>query len=194
MIKLFAKMIITILLFVFCIYVEDYVQRGMGIFLGMALFGIGLIFDRLEHFFGVMGGIFYFLFLMGSAIEVHIEKTQDGILVKSPFYTHVLEHGDSMDTKQLKCYYTRFYNTYEVKNDKFYFIYNGDTCTIFNKIGRVLKIPMSYTIRQKDFGSGILDYIVVNGKSYDLRGTEIKNGYMPYVSDRTPDYTSSPLN
>lgn len=203
MIKLFAKMIITILLFVFCIYVEDYIQRGMGIFVGMAITCVGLLIgdstdwrEKLRDYLGLVGCALCFFFFIGIAMEIHI-KTTDGIVVRSPFYTHVLERGNRMWTKQLRSYYTQYYSKFEVKKEAFYFIYNGDSCSIFNKYGMILKIPKtSYKIEQKDFGNGELDYIVLSGKTYDLRGTEIKelNGYKPYVSDRTPDYTSSPLN
>lgn len=196
MIKLFAKMIITILLFVFCIYVEDYIQRGMGIFVGMAITCVGLLIgdstdwrEKLRDYLGLVGCALSFFFFIGIAMEIHIKE-----VVRSPFYTHVLECGNRMETKQLKSSYTQYYSKYEVKNDTFYFLYYADSCSIYNKYGKVLTIPDSFTIGQKDYGYGKLHYVVVNGKDYDMRGTEIAYGYKPYVSDRTPDYTSSPLN
>ena len=201
MIKLFAKMIITILLFVFCIYVEDYVQRGMGMFVGMAITCVGLLIgdstdwrEKLRDNLGLVGCALCFFFFIGIAMEIHIKETPDGIIVRSPFYTHVLEHGNRMETKQLKSYYTQYYSKYEVKNEFFYFLYNRDSCSIFNKYGKVLTISNNFTLLQNDYGHGKLHHLVVNGKTYDMRGTLITYGYKPYVADITPDYTSSPLN
>lgn len=202
MVKFIVKLIIAILIFAFCIYVEDYVQRAAGMFIGMTIACVGLVIgdssdrrEELRDYLGLVGCALYFFFFACIAMEIHIEETDDdGIVVRSPFYTHVLEHGDRMETKQLKSYYTKYYCEFKVKDETYYFVYKGDSCSFYNKYGKVLAIPTSYTIKQKDFGKGKLHYIVFNGKAYDLRGTEIKKGYIPYVSDTTPDYTSSPLN
>lgn len=201
MIKYVIKLIVAILLFAFCIYVEDYVQRGMGMFVGMAITCVGLLIgdstdwrEKLRDYLGLVGCALCFFFFIGIAMEIHIKETPDGIVVRSPFYTHVLERGNRMETKQLKSSYTQYYSKYEVKNDTFYFLYYADSCSIYNKYGKVLTIPDSFTIGQKDYGYGKLHYVVVNGKAYDMRGTEIAYGYKPYVADITPDYTSSPLN
>ena len=43
MVKFVIKLIIAILLFACCIYIEDYLQRGAGLFLGMGVTIIGLL-------------------------------------------------------------------------------------------------------------------------------------------------------
>lgn len=201
MVKFFVKLIITILLFAFCIYVEDYVQRGAGMFIGMTIACVGLIIgdgterrEKWRDFICTVGCILSFGFLIGIAVEIHIKETDGGVKVLSPFYTHVLEYGERLKTKRLNSYYTQYYSKYEVKNDIFYFLYNRDSCSIFNMYGKVLTISNNFTLLQKDYGHGKLHYLVVNGKTYDMRGTEITYGYNPYVADITPDYSSSPLN
>lgn len=203
--KTIIKVVLAVALLTLCVYIEDYVQRCAAMFVGAGIAVLGLaVGDKTDlrkscrDFLGALGTVIYFGFLVGIAVmEIHIEQKAEGIVVRSPFYTHVLERGNRMETKKLRSYYTQYCSKFEVKKEAFYFIYNGDSCSIFNKYGMILKIPKtSYKIEQKDFGNGELDYIVLSGKTYDLRGTEIKelNGYKPYVSDRTADYTSSPLN
>lgn len=202
MVKFIFKLIIAILLFAFCIYVEDYVQRGAGMLVGLGITLIGLFIDDLfnrweewHEFLSVTGVLLSLLFFVSIGLGIHFKETSNGsIEVRSPFYTHVLEHGNRMEVKQLNSCYTKYYSKYELKDETYYFVYKGESCSIYNKYGKVLTIPDSFTIRQKDYGHGKLHHLIVNGKTYDMRGTQITYGYNPYVADITPDYSSSPLN
>lgn len=114
-------MIIRILQVIFAIaaigigiYLEEYVSRGIGMFWGMTLVGIGLIFeniyDQLEHFFSIVGCLVSFFFFFGIANEIHIEETPDGVEIKSAYYTHVLETGERVQTKELRSNYSQYYS------------------------------------------------------------------------------------
>lgn len=201
MVKFDIKLIITILLFAFCIYVEDYVQRGVGMFVGIAITCVGLLFgnssyrrEELRDYFSLVGCALCFFFFISIGMGVHFKEVPKGIKVLSAFYTHEIGSGDRLETKQLHSYYTQYYNKYEVKADTYYFVYKGESCYIYNEYSKLLTLPVSFTILQRDFGHGKLHNIVVNSKTYDMRGTEIKDGYTPYISDITPDYTTSPIN
>ena len=71
MVKFIFKLIIAILLFAFCIYVEDYVQRGAGMLVGLGITLIGLFIDDLfnrweewHEFLSVTGVLLSLLFLL----------------------------------------------------------------------------------------------------------------------------------
>ena len=176
------------------IYFEEYVSRGFGMFWGMTLVGIGLIFenryDQLEHFFSIVGCLLSFVFFFGIALEIHIEEVPDGIAIKSPYYTHTLETGERIDTMQLQSYYNQYYSRYEVKTETFYFLYDGLHCSVYNHYGKVLELDTSFSIGEKDYGHGKINYIRVGNQAFDMRGTKIDEDFSPYVSDRTPDYNN----
>lgn len=177
------------------IYLEDYVSRGFGMGVGMALVCIGFtfenIFDKLEHFFTVVGCLIYFGFFLGIAMEIHIiEEASDGIAIKSPYYTHTLETGERIDTMQLQSYYTKSGSRFSVKTEPFYLLYDGLHCSVYNRYGKILDIDKTFSIKAKDFGHGHINYIRVGDQAFDMRGTLINEDYSPYVSDVTPDYNN----
>lgn len=199
--KKFIKFVIIVAIAALSIYLEEYTFRGAGLCVGIGITFIGLliddVFNRWEEwheFLSITGALLSLFFFVSIGMGVHFKETPDGIEVRSALYTHVLEYGNRMETKHLKSHYTQFYNNYEVKDDKYYFVYKGESCSIYNKYGKVLTIPDSFTIRQKDYGHGKLHHLVVNGKTYDMRATEVNANYSPFIIDTTPDYGSSPLN
>lgn len=199
--KKFIKFVIIVAIAALSIYLEEYTFRGAGLCVGIGITFIGLliddVFNRWEEwyeFLSVTGVLLSLFFFVSIGMGVHFKETPDGIEVRSALYTHILECGKRLEVKQLNSCYTKYYSKYEVKDETYYFVYKGESCSIYNKYGKVLTIPDSFTIRQKDFGHGKLHHLVVNGKTYDMRGTQISYGYNPYVADITPDYSSSPLN
>lgn len=62
------------------IYLEEYVSRGFGMFWGMTLVGIGLIFeniyDQLEHFFSIVGCLLSFVFSLALHWKYISKKSQ----------------------------------------------------------------------------------------------------------------------
>lgn len=175
------------------IYLEEYVSRGFGMFWGMTLVGIGLIFeniyDQLEHFFSIVGCLLSFVFFFGIALlDIHTEEVPDGIAIKSPYYTHTLETGERIDTMQLQSYYTKSGSRFSVKTEPFYLLYDGLHCSVYNRYGKILDIDKTFSIKAKDFGHGHINYIRVGDQAFDMRGTEINEDYSPYVF--TPDYNN----
>lgn len=188
------QVIFAIAAFALAIYGEDFHFRGFGMFVGITLVGIGLLFeniyDRLEHPFSVVGCLLSFVFFFGIANEIHIEETPDGVEIKSAYYTHVLETGERIDTMQLQSYYTKSGSRFSVKTEPFYLLYDGLHCSVYNRYGKILDIDKTFSIKAKDFGHGHINYIRVGDQAFDMRGTEIKEDFFPYVSDITPDYTN----
>lgn len=186
--------IFVIAAFGLAILAEDFGFRGFGVIFGMTLLGIGLIFEHIcnqsESIFSVVGCILFFVSFFGIAMEIHIEEAPDGIKIKSPYYTHTLETGERIDTMQLQSYYTLYYSRYEVKTETFYFLFDGLHCSVYNHYGKVLEFDTSFSIGEKDFGHGKINYVRVGDQAFDMRGTEIKEDYFPYVSDITPDYSN----
>ena len=188
------QVIFTIVAIGIGIYLEDYISRGFGMFWGMTLIGIGLIFeniyDQLEHFFSIVGCLLSFVFFFGIANEIHIEETPDGVEIKSAYYTHTLESGERIDTMQLQSYYTKSGSRFSVKTEPFYLLYDGLHCSVYNRYGKILDIDKTFSIKAKDFGHGQINYIRVGDQAFDTRGKEIKEGYEPEIVDITPDYTN----
>lgn len=180
------------------ILAEDFGFRGFGMISGMALLCIGLIFEHIsdcseEHYFSVLGCIFYFMFLFGLAFQPHFLETEDGVDVLSPFYTHVLEHGERLQQKELNSHYTKYYSGIDVKKESFNFLYgdNGTTCSVYNSYEKIMTLPASFVILEKDFGHGKLHYIQVGDTTaYDMHGVVINESYEPDIEDITPDYTN----
>ncbi len=186
MVKKCFKGLIFILLLGFCIYTEEYIQRGMGMVVGMNVILIGfLINDWLQNeglgeCLTYSGCAFFFIFFF-IANGVHIENNQDGVAIYSAFYTHELDRGERVETKDLNwCYTTR---KKEARKDRFIFLYKGDSCTVFTRHEKVMTIPANYEISEA-FGN--LQFISFDGKFFDLKGTEVARGYEPYVFDDTP--------
>lgn len=192
--------ILAIAAFALAIYLEDYCFRGSGMFLGMALAVISLIVesisDRTGHFFSAIGCVLYLFFFVAIAMEIHIDETDDGVDIRSPFYTHVLEHGESVEQKKLQSHYTQYYSRINVKSETFYILHcSNGTCSIYNSYAKVISLPDSFIILEHDLGHGNLNYIQVgDGSAYDMRGMEIKDGYRPKIIDITPDYSTSFTN
>ena len=59
------------------------------------------------------------LFLISIALTLHIEHTDDGVIVRSAFYTRVLEKGDSVVTLYLHPYYQSYYSDVESATKKY---------------------------------------------------------------------------
>ena len=186
MVKKCFKWFIFILLLGFCLYAEEYIHRGVGMFVGMGVTLIGfLINDWLQNegigeYLMFSGCALFFIFFFFIANGVHIENNQDGVAIYSAFYTHELDRGECVETKDLNwCYNTKK----EAKKDRFIFLYKGDSCTVFTRHEKVKTIPANYSISE---GFGNLHFISFDGKNIDLRGTEVTRGYEPYVFDDTP--------
>lgn len=193
--KTILKIFIAIIILACSIYVDD-LQRGAGILAGLviACFGsfIGDRTDRHEEwrdFFALIGCAIYFIFLIGVANGIHIIEQENGVVIRSAWYTHIIDKG-SIKTKNLRAYYT---DRNEVKEDEFYFVYHADsTVSVYNVTGKIVTVPVTFTINHKDWGRGELDYISVdNNLAYDMRGRVIEDGYTPYVLDQTPDYNTT---
>ena len=134
-----------------------------------------------------------FVLLYGSlctgGIGLHIEETERGIIVKSPFYTHILERGSRVEEKDLRACYSKCYRHVDVEKEHFYFLYHETGCiSIYNTHEKVMEVDTTFEIKAHDWGGdGVLDYINYHGANYDLRGTKITDGYKPYYFNRTPD-------
>lgn len=189
MVKKCFKWFIFILLLGFCVYTEEYIHRGVGMFVGMGVALLGLLIndwlqnEGLGDYVMLSGCALFFIFFFFIANGVHIENNQDGVAIYSPFYTHVLDRGERVETKDLNwCYNTKK----EAKKDRFIFLYKGDSCTVFTRHEKVMTIAAHYSI-YKGYGKyGNLHFISFDDKVIDLNGTEITRGYEPYVFDDTP--------
>ena len=193
--KTLLKILITCILVAFCVYLEDYVQRFAGMFAGMAVTCIGFLFDDVRReewrdFFCLLGSGLYFVFFIGAANGLHFEETENGAVVRSAWWTHIIEEGTKLEKRKLCAYYTSYYSQTNVKEEEFFFVYNGTSCSVYNTHGKIMSVPETFSITQHDYGHGPLDQIVVGEKAIDLRGNEINSGYKPYISDITPDYSS----
>ena len=195
--KTIIKVVVVIALLSLCVYIEDYVQRCAAMFVGAGIAVVGLaVGDKTDlqeswrDFIATLGVLLYFGFFLGIAMEIHVEETPDGVEIKSAYYTHVLETGERIDTMQLQSYYNQYYSRYEVKTETFYFLYDGLHCSVYNHYGKVLEFDASFSIGEKDYGHGKINYIRVGNQAFDMRGTEINEDYSPYVLDRTPDYNN----
>lgn len=179
--------------FALAIYLEDYVSRGFGMFVGMVLAIIGLAIgdkERWRDFIATLGALLYFGFFVGTAMTLHIEKTKNGgVLMRSAFYTRILERGSHVDTLQLHPYYEQYYSKIEVAKKPFFFVYKQDSCSVYNEYEKIATIPLSFTIKNEDFGSGNLDYIEFDNKRLDLRGRLIDSEYQAEIKDITPDFS-----
>jgi len=190
--------VIVVAIAALAIYLEDYAFRGAGMLLGFAVACVGLciddVFNRRSEWseaFSVTGVLLSLFFFVSIGLGIHFKETSDGIIqVRSAFYTHVLEYGERIKTRVLHSHYTKDGSHYAVKKETFTYLYHGDSCSIYNKYDKVLTIPNTYVIIQKDYGHGKLHHIIVDGKTFDMRGTEIKEDYSPFVVDITPDYTN----
>lgn len=197
------KIILILLTFAIvsiAIYGEEYITRGFVLCLAIVLFCIGRIVKSLSsHFyweatwhryFYVMGVISFYSICLTVGTSMHLVHTKDGIHIKSAFYTHDIESGQRVETRRLRSNYKQYYSKFYVDVIKFYFLYHGKSCSIYNEYGKIIEIPDStFSVEFKDFGHGELDYIKCGEDSFDLRGTQISDGYKPYVSDVTSNYT-----
>ncbi len=189
------KLALTIIAVTLWVYCEEYVCRGTGLFLGFAVILIGFVMEgvsnRWHSFLVLLGCFLSFAFYFGIPVGLHrIEKT-DGVKIRSAFYTHIVDSGKRMEEKKLRSHYIKYHSQYYVENDTYYFLYNGKSCSMYNTHIKVLELPDNFSIVHKDFGHGMLDIIVANGKQYDMYGTTVTDGFKPYISDYTPDYTNS---
>lgn len=196
--KTIIKVVVVIALLSLCVYIEDYVQRCAAMFVGAGIAVVGLaVGDKTDlqeswrDFIATLGVLLYFGFFLGIAMEIHVEETPDGVEIKSAYYTHVLETGERVQTKELRSNYSQYYSRWDVDTQVFYFLYNGTHCSVYNRYGKVLDLHIPFSIEAKDFGHGEINYIRIGGgQAFDMRGTEINEDYSPYVSDRTPDYNN----
>ena len=186
MVKKCFKWFIFILLLGFCVYTEEYIHGVVGMFVGMGVTLIGLLIndwlqnEGIAEYLMFSGCALFFIFFFFIANGVHIENNQDGVAIYSPFYTHVLDRGERVETKDLNwCYNTKK----EAKKKRFIFLYKGDSCTVFTRHEKVMTIPANYSISN---GCGNLHFISFDGKFFDLKGTEVTRGYKPYVFEDTP--------
>lgn len=198
--KTLLKIIIIIILIALCAYLEDYTFRGAGMFVGIALACFGFLIGESgkdwHDFFTLLGASLYFAFFLFMAIGIHLEKTEEGVNVRSPFFTHVIEHGQRVEDMDLKSHYTQYYSRVEVKIEPFYFLHDGKgSCSIYSSHLKIMTIPDHFSIIEQDFGHGALNAIrLCDSVVYDMRAKKITVDYDPEVIDITPDYTASPLN
>lgn len=176
-------LIIASLLFAF--YSEEYFFRGFAILFGGGLFILGywlesVIGEDVFVSFVSLGCLIPLVFMLTLGVGLHfIQKEKGkGIVVKSRFYTHDLEYGDSMVTRELRSGYSQFNGIVSVEDkETYYSLYNGNMCSIFSPFRKVMKIGSDYSLKQKDFGYGTLDYIKCGKDSFDLHGTQITDSY-----------------
>lgn len=179
--------IIVVAIVALAIYLEDYAFRGAGMLVGLVVVLVGLFIDDVFNWrsewienFSVTGALLSLFFLVGIGLGIHFKETADGrIEVRSAFYTHVLEYGERIETRVLHSHYTKDGSHYAVKKEIFTYLYHGDSCSIYNKYDKMLTVPNTYVIIQKDYGHGKLHHIIVDGKTFDMRGTEINEDYSP---------------
>lgn len=193
--------IIVVAIVALAIYLEDYAFRGAGMLVGSVVVLVGLFIDdvfnrrsELSEAFSVTGVLLSLFFYVGIGLGIHFKETTDGrIEVRSAFYTHVLEYGERIETRVLHSHFTKDGGHYAVENETFTLLYHGDSCSIYNNYNRVLDIPNTYLIIEKDYEHGKLHHIVVDGNTFDMRGTQIDQSYSPFIVDITPDFTNSNL-
>lgn len=198
------KIILILLTFAIvsvAIYGEDYITRGFVLAIALVLFFLSWIIESLaslfnwdntwHRYFFVMGFISFFSVFFTAGITLHIVHTDDGsIHIKSAYYTHDLGSGQRVETRSLKSNYKQYYSNFDVNVQTFYFLYHGNSCSIYDEYMKIIEIPDStFSVEVKDFGHGELNYIKCGKDSFDMRGTQISDGYKPYIFDVTPDNT-----
>lgn len=183
----FVKLIVFVVLVALWIYLEDYVQRGLGLVVGMLVILIGVVIYVIRErvFFCMVGFVLLYGSLCTGGIELHIEEAEGSVMVRSPFYTHILERGIRVEEKELRTYYSKENSRVDVEITHFYFLYHETgSISIFNTYEKINEVDTTFVLKSKDFGDGVLDYINYHGANYDLRGTIITDGYKPYYFNR----------
>lgn len=129
---------ILIIAFVsFAFYGEEYYTRGFAILFGGGLLILGYclksVIDEGWHAFLVgTGCLISFIFLPALGVRLHFHQIVDGVVVKSAFYTHVLETGHRLEKRELRDSYTQLNGIVQVDRSTFYFLYHGNTCSIYS--------------------------------------------------------------
>lgn len=186
----FVKLIAFVVLVALCVYLEDYVQRFSCMAISMLVILIGVVISREKYC--MVGLVLFCVSLCTAGIGVHIEEVDGSIIVKSPFYTHILERGSHVEKNELRTYYSKYYSRVDVEKEHFYFLYHETgSISIYNTYKKVIEVDTTFEIKSKDWGDGVLDYINYRGVNYDLQGTKITDGYKPFKYDGTPEYNTA---
>ena len=192
--------LLTISFVSIAIYGEEYITRGFAILFGVGLIFLGFLLESVYYQIGLddvwhelflgMGCLLALFFFFTIGLTIHFIQTEDGVFVKSAFYTHVLESGQSVEKSELRSNYTQYHRSYDVDVNTYYFLYHGNTCSIYSMYRKIMEVDSAFMLEEKDFGHGELEFIKCGKDSFDLQGTKITDGYKPYVRDVTPDDTN----
>lgn len=195
--KIIILFLFTIAFVSIAIYGEEYITRGFGIVFGGCLIFLGFLLESIDlddvwhKLFLGMGCLLSLVFFLTIGLTIHFIQTEDGIVVKSAFYTHDLGSGQRVETRSLRSNYKQYYSDFDVDVKTIYFLYHGNSCSIYDEYMKIIEVPDStFSVEVKDFGYGALHYIKCGENSYDLRGSQITDGYKPYIRDVTPDDTN----
>ena len=194
--KKIMLILLAIAIVAIAVYGEEYITRGFAILFGGGLILLGFLLesvycqidlDNMWHkLFISIGCLLYFSSFFTLGLTIHFIETKDGsIVAKSAFYTHVLDSGQSFEKRELRSNYTQYQMNFDVYTSTYYFLYHGNTCSIYSMYSKIMEVDSGFSLEKKDFGHGELDFIKCGKDSFDLRGAQITDDYMPYISDET---------
>lgn len=182
------KGLIYLAVFAGLVYGEDY-HRGMMFLVGIiALLIAKLIKQKHLMRLGTIASISGFFLALG--VGVHVKKNGESVEIMSPFYTHSLAKGDSIDTVSLASAYEVYYFSYSPYKEEFYLLHQDGMCELWNKYRQILS-GKELSFVNMDLGHGNLQVVKIRDNRgttlYDLYGRDInEDDYCPHLIDRTP--------
>ena len=197
--KVLLKILILAGVVAVSILSDDYIARGMSVAVCVATVILGYIIgdctERRESYgvflFSIGYGLGLIFFLLSLLVEVHIDDNQDNVKIRSRFGTHTIAEGSKLEVKHINYAYSTEYGfTQDIESDDFLFVYtNRGTCVICSKYARMMEIGVPFSLIEKDYGDGKLQFIAdTDGHIFDFHGGRVDEKYHPIKVDHSiPD-------